>query len=63
MLVFSGNLGMFVAFVAGAYLRYETVPWVFIPISVFVFVGFLYLPDTPVHLMRNKQISVSIVSI
>lgn len=49
------SLGIFMSFVAGTYIPYAHVPFVFIALPVLFIIGQLFLPDTcPQLLVRDR---------
>ena len=53
-LVFSCNLGIFVAYVCGEYIDYLTIPWLMIPASLAFLVLFIKVPDSPTFLAKKN---------
>lgn len=52
--VFSGNLGVFVAYVLGEYVDYLVIPWLMIPSSLLFLVFFLQVPNSPTYLAKKN---------
>lgn len=52
------NAGILSAFVVGSFFEYTTVVWCLIPIPVLFFIIFIWMPDTPVYLIKKKQYKV-----
>lgn len=60
LLVLSVNFGILLVFIAGGYLRYEIVPWVFLPLP-FIFLALVsFFPETPVYLAKRKMEKVNV---
>lgn len=57
MLMVFACLGVMVAYVAGALMSYETLPYVMLIFPIGLFVSYLVLPDTPMSLMSRKKAS------
>lgn len=55
ILMLSANTGFLVAFLAGHFLNYHTIPYIGIVISVFYAMFIIYFPETPVYLLRKKN--------
>uniref|UniRef100_A0A336KQ34 CSON014045 protein n=1 Tax=Culicoides sonorensis TaxID=179676 RepID=A0A336KQ34_CULSO len=55
MVVLSCNIGIFLAFIVGNFIEPMDVPWVFLPLSAIYLVGFIYLPETPMYLMKKND--------
>lgn len=51
--------GILAAFVAGSYLEYFFVPKLFIALPVVFFVAFIFLPETPQHLLSRNNFEVN----
>ncbi|XP_062704726.1 facilitated trehalose transporter Tret1-2 homolog [Aedes albopictus] len=54
-LVFSSNLGLLVMYILGASVPYHIVPYVLITVPVVFLIGFISVPDTPFHYMRQNK--------
>jgi hypothetical protein len=53
------NLGILLAFVAGNYLSYKLVGAMMITLPVLFFVSFLFLPETPQYLLKQRKVKVN----
>lgn len=53
-LVFSCNLGLFVAYIFGGYVEYLTIPWLLIPVTLAFLFLFARVPDSPTFLAKRK---------
>lgn len=53
------NLGVLVSYIAGAYFSYETIPYLFMGISVLFLASFSILPNTPQYFLSRKKFKVS----
>lgn len=51
--------GISLAFIAGAYVEFRIVPYLFVPFPIIFAVLFVLLPNTPQHLLRTNQLQVS----
>lgn len=49
------NAGFLIAFLAGYYLTYHTIPFIGIGVSLVFMVAFSFFPETPTYLLRNKK--------
>lgn len=49
------NAGFLIAFLAGYYLTYHTIPYIGIGVSLVFMVAFSFFPETPTYLLRNKK--------
>jgi MFS family permease len=58
LLVFTCNFGILFGYVAGYFFDYVTSAWLFLPLPVIFFVGFLFFPETPVYLLKRNKITV-----
>ncbi|XP_063700202.1 facilitated trehalose transporter Tret1-like [Culicoides brevitarsis] len=56
MCVLSCNIGIFLAYIVGDFLPPLVTPWVFLPLSAIFLVGFTFLPETPIFLMKNNRL-------
>lgn len=54
----SANSGFLFAFLAGHCMTYHTVPYIGIAVSILYLATFLYFPETPTYLLRQKNESV-----
>lgn len=59
--VFSGNLGVFVAYVFGEYVDYLIIPWLMIPSSLLFIVFFFRVPDSATFLATKNLQEVNII--
>lgn len=50
--------GILLSFIAGSYLDYGTVPYVFIFLPLIFMIGFLFLPETPHNLLARNNFKV-----
>lgn len=55
LLMLSANSGFLFAFLAGHYMTYHTIPYIGIVISIVYLAVFLYFPETPTFLLRQKN--------
>ncbi|XP_058122074.1 facilitated trehalose transporter Tret1-like [Anopheles ziemanni] len=57
MLVLSCCVGMEVAYITAAFLSYHTIPWVCIVVPLIFLIGFVFVPESPLHLasIQNHQ--------
>lgn len=53
-------IGMLAAFVAGTYLPYKTVPFVFISMPVVFTIGFYFFPETMQQYLKQGKTEVTI---
>lgn len=53
--IFSINFGTLLMFVAGSYLSYSLVPKLMISLPIFFALTFMYLPETPQHLLKDGK--------
>lgn len=53
------NLGVLASYIAGTYFSYETVPYLFMGISVLFLVSFSSLPNTPQYFLSRNKFKVS----
>lgn len=51
----SANAGFLMAFLAGHYLQYHTIPYIGIIVSILYAMTFIFFPETPVYLLRKKN--------
>lgn len=58
----TANAGFLLAFVAGNYLAYHTIPYIGILVSVGYLASFVYFPETPIFLLRRKKEQVFLMS-
>ncbi|CAD7088651.1 unnamed protein product [Hermetia illucens] len=52
---FSCNIGILTAYVLGNYMSYNTSPYIFIGVTVLYFVLLLFLPESPIYLMKRQK--------
>lgn len=53
-------LGVMLSYIGGAYLTYNTAPFVIMGFPIAFLVSFLILPETPNDLMNQKRYAVSL---
>lgn len=53
--IFSINFGTLLMFVAGTYLSYSVVPRIMIAFPIIFALTFVFLPETPQHLLKNGK--------
>jgi MFS family permease len=61
--IFSINFGTLLMFVAGSYLSYSLVPKLMISLPIIFVLTFVFLPETPQHLLKcgkTKQAEISL---
>lgn len=51
----AANAGFLIAFLAGYYLSYHTIPCIGIGISIVYMLGISFFPETPTYLLRHKK--------
>lgn len=51
--------GISFSYIAGAYIDFRIIPYVFVPVPILFSVLFTFLPDTPQQLLRTNQFEVS----
>uniref|UniRef100_A0A182MBR3 Major facilitator superfamily (MFS) profile domain-containing protein n=1 Tax=Anopheles culicifacies TaxID=139723 RepID=A0A182MBR3_9DIPT len=56
LLILSCCLGVELAYLAGAFLHYHTIPWASIGVPVFFLISFCFLPETPSHLAKVQKL-------
>ena len=52
----SYSMGIFVVYVLGATLHWQTVAWLATILPVLSFLSFILLPESPVWLVRNNRV-------
>lgn len=57
-LVFTCNMGLVLGFISGVFLKYNEIPWVFLPLTAIFLVVLFRVPDTPISLMRTLKYKV-----
>lgn len=55
LLMLAANAGFLIAFLAGYYLNYHTIPCIGIGISIVYMLGISFFPETPTYLLRHKK--------
>lgn len=60
LLVLFVNVGVFLGLLAGAYLDFQMLCLVFVPLSVGALIGFSFFPETPVYLSKTNRHLVSL---
>uniref|UniRef100_A0A182RJE2 Major facilitator superfamily (MFS) profile domain-containing protein n=1 Tax=Anopheles funestus TaxID=62324 RepID=A0A182RJE2_ANOFN len=56
LLILACCVGVELAYLAGAFLHYHTIPWVSVGIPLFFLGSFCFLPETPSHLARMQKL-------
>lgn len=56
----TANFGFLLAFIAGHYLAYETVPFVWMGIPIIFLCIFQMFPETPFYLLKHNNAEVGI---
>lgn len=49
------NAGILFAYTVGAYTEYHTFLWILLAVPVAYFVCFLWMPETPIHLVKRGR--------
>lgn len=49
------NVGIMLSFLLGTYMAYDKAPFIMMLFPVFVFLSFLFIPDTPMSLLYRKK--------
>lgn len=49
------NAGFLIAFLAGYYLNYHTIPYIGIGVALVFMLAFSFFPETPSYLLRNQK--------
>lgn len=57
----NASTGTFVAYICGAFVDYDKLPYVIIVFPVVFFVGTTILPETPSSLLRQNRIEVNAI--
>lgn len=60
LLLVNCNIGVLLAFIAGAYVDYRTIPYVMISLPIIFFIAFACMPDTPQHLLSVNKVEVTL---
>lgn len=53
------NTGIMLGYVVGSFLNYEVEPYVMLSLPIFFLCTFVFLPNSPQHLLRNNKTEVS----
>lgn len=54
-MIFAANFGVLVEFIAGAYVPYNLVPFIFVPLPIVAVIFSFYFPETPMYLARKNR--------
>lgn len=57
MLILTLNTGILLGYILGRYFIYFIFPWVVIGFPVIFMLGFSFVPETPIWLMKHKRIN------
>lgn len=57
MLTLTLNTGILFGYILGRYFIYYTFPWIVIGLPIIFMLGFSFVPETPIWLMKHKRIS------
>ncbi|CAD7088650.1 unnamed protein product [Hermetia illucens] len=52
---FCANIGTLSAYVLGNFMSYNTSPYIFIALTLLYFVLFIFLPETPIYLIKSRK--------
>lgn len=56
MLILTMNTGVLLGFILGKYFIYFTLPWIILCFPIMFLIGFMFVPETPIWLMKHKKI-------
>lgn len=57
MLILTMNTGILLGYILGRYFIYYTFPWIVIGFPIVFMLGFSFVPETPIWLMKQKRIN------
>jgi len=56
MIILSTNFGILQSFIIGDILPYKLIPIVLLTIPILFFVGFIFMPETPLFLFKTNKL-------
>lgn len=63
MLILTMNTGVLLGFILGKYFIYFTLPLIVLCFPIMFVIGFYFVPETPIWLMKHKQIKEAEISL